>query len=61
MGTIQTTLPVGSTEGGAKSGTCLVSDGMKCQERLAHAPIAPRGQILERHVNALTKSPPFVG
>jgi hypothetical protein len=61
MGTIYTTLSVGSIEGGADAGTRLVGDCMKCQQRLAHTPVVPRGQILKRHFNAFTKNLPFVG
>jgi hypothetical protein len=47
VGTIYTTLLAGSIEGGAKPGTRLVSDGMKCQQPLTQTPVAPGGQILE--------------
>jgi hypothetical protein len=61
MRTIYTTLSVGSIEGSADAGTRLVGDCMKSHQRLAHTPVVPRGQILDRHFNALTKSLPFVG
>jgi hypothetical protein len=60
-GTIDTTLSVGSIEDGAKPGTRLVSDRMKCQQRLAHAPVSPLSQVLERHFSAFAKSLPFLG
>src|SRR5262249_43171956 len=58
--TINATLPAASIEGGAKPGTGLVSDCMKCEQRLAHAPVAPLSQILERQFSALAKSLPLL-
>src|SRR5262245_20976702 len=58
---IYATLSAGRLKDGAKPGTSLVSDSMKCQQRFAHTPIAPLGEVLERYFSALTKSLPFLG
>src|SRR5262249_26502890 len=60
-GMIYATFSAASVKDGAKPGTRLVSDSMKCQQRLAHPPIAPVGEVLERYFSALTKSLPFLG
>jgi hypothetical protein len=58
---IYATFSAGTVKGGAKPGTRLVSDSMQCQQRFAHTPIAPLGEVLERYFSSLTKSPPFLG
>src|SRR5262245_20855891 len=58
---IYATFSAGSVKDGAKPGTRLVGDSMKCQQRFAHTPIAPLGEVLERCFSALTKSLPFLG
>jgi hypothetical protein len=58
---IYATFSAGCVKDGAKPGTCLVSDSMKCQQRFAHTPIAPLREVLKRYFNALTKSLPFFG
>jgi len=58
---IYATLSAGSVKDGAKPGTRLVSDSMKCEQRFAHTPIAPLGEVLERYFSAVTKSLPFLG
>jgi hypothetical protein len=59
-GMIYATFSAGSIKNGAKPGTRLVSDSMKCQQRFAHTPIATLGEVLERYFSALTKSLPFL-
>jgi hypothetical protein len=46
MGAIYTSLSVDSIERCTKSGTRLVGNRMKGQQRLTHTPVAPHGQIL---------------
>jgi len=60
-GMIYATFSAGSVKDGAKPGTRLVSDSMKCQQRFGHTPIAPLGEVDERYFSALTKSLPFLG
>src|SRR5262249_2868295 len=60
-GMIYATFSAGSVKDGAKPSTRLVRDSMKRQQRFAHTPIAPLGEVLERYFSALTKSLPFLG